>query len=125
MLLQISDKVEPPKGFMQPDWQGLSQQWKARIERDGVEARRAVEEFPACTVQMGQDDSDAADLENPVDSKHSFGWDNEHGVRQVKGKDLLNYHLTEADRCYSTRFQSCSPSDIQQRLPRLCQANIS
>lgn len=91
MLLQISDKVEPPKGFMKPDWQGLSQQWKARIERDGAEARKAVESFPASTVRMGQDDSDAADLENPMDSNHSFGWDNEHGVRQVEGKSAELY----------------------------------
>jgi len=85
MLLQISEKIEPPQGFLQPDWQGLSSQWQARIERDGLEARKATETFPASSVQLGQDDSDASDLENPMHSSHSFGWDNEHGVRSVEG----------------------------------------
>jgi len=84
MLLQISDKVEPPQGFVQPDWQGLSRQWKARIERDGVKQRQAVEHFPASIMQLGQDDSDVDDAKNPVNAAHSFGWDNEHGIRRVE-----------------------------------------
>ena len=83
MLLQKSESINPPLGFASPNWQLLSSRWKYSVERDGSEARRAVEQVATCKLVLGQDDNDTIDDSQPYDQKHAFGWDNENGVRQV------------------------------------------
>ncbi|KAG6876761.1 hypothetical protein C0993_000588, partial [Termitomyces sp. T159_Od127] len=83
MLLQRAGSgTLPPAGFAIPPWTSLATAWNAAP----LPETQTVTLGPA-VVTLGHDDSELNDadpiLANDVDG-HAFGWDNEHGVRQVR-----------------------------------------
>jgi formylglycine-generating enzyme required for sulfatase activity len=83
MLLQISEQIRPPPHFAAPDWQALSRQWNEQVERDGARRTKALL-IEKSTLTVGIDDKDSEDMNRPFTADHVFGWDNEHGVRQLE-----------------------------------------
>lgn len=85
MLLQKSESINAPPHFATPDWKGLARRWDDQVAAEG-HRRVAPIFFDAREVVIGINDKDVEDLEKPYTADHVFGWDNENGVRTVKGQ---------------------------------------
>lgn len=86
MLLQSPDTLPPP-GFTPPHFPTLSLIWDAQHARDATLAKTLT--LGSATVTLGHHDLESEDAQFPTALSwemmdHEFGWDNEHGVCEVK-----------------------------------------
>lgn len=78
LLRKAGEGTLPPPGFTSPPWSALSDSWDAApLPKD------ATVTLGPETVVLGHDDSEADDDSTDVEG-HEFGWDNEHGKREIK-----------------------------------------
>lgn len=88
MLAQVGDKINPPPGFIEPDWQALKASWDRQVSMEAKSP--STVDYPGSILKMGHDDSDIQDGDIPLTPEQRFGWDNENGVRDVKGKFITD-----------------------------------
>ncbi|KAF8585097.1 hypothetical protein K439DRAFT_1410265 [Ramaria rubella] len=74
----------PPPSFTRPSFDLLSSEWDAEYTAFYESPTGPVVKFSPQTITLGHNDREADDLTVPFDSKHAFGWDNEHPQREVR-----------------------------------------
>jgi formylglycine-generating enzyme required for sulfatase activity len=83
MLLQRAGTgTVPPPGFTVPPWESLASAWDS-----APEAAIPTVTLGPTTISLGHHDLEADDTEPQTMydfQDHEFGWDNEHGIREVQ-----------------------------------------
>lgn len=73
----------PPPFFAHPSFDLLSRGWDTEYASFYENPNGAVVKLGPQTITLGHNDSEADDLTVSLDTKHAFGWDNEHPQREV------------------------------------------
>lgn len=78
LLRRAGQGTLPPPGFTAPPWATLSSAWDSAPLPESSTVTLGPE-----TLVLGHDDSESND-DALVTPDHEFGWDNEHGKREVQ-----------------------------------------
>jgi L-histidine Nalpha-methyltransferase / hercynylcysteine S-oxide synthase len=73
----------PPPSFARPSFDLLSRDWDTEYSNFYQSPMEPVVRFGGHTITLGHNDLEADDPAVPFDTKHAFGWDNEHPQREV------------------------------------------